>query len=155
MSTILRRTTALIVGVLALATLSNVPASASTPAVTYQSKAFQATNQVRVERDRVRLKRNACLKRYAVRQASRMARRDHGLWHQSMRPIARVCGMRMVGENVAYGYRSGTSVVVSGWMHSAGHRANILNGRYRQMAIGARRGDSGLWYAAQVFGRRA
>jgi uncharacterized protein YkwD len=58
-----------------------------------------------------------------------------------------------VGENVAYGYTSGREVV-QGWMHSPGHRANILNRGFRVVAVAAAESDSGRWYAAQVFGRR-
>ena len=42
---------------------------------------------------------------------------------------------RSAGENIAMGYSSAASVV-DGWMNSAGHRANILNGSYTQMGIG-------------------
>ncbi len=83
-----------------------------------------------------------------------MARQDR-MFHQDLRPILRQCGLSTVGENVAYGYRSGRSVVNDGWMHSEGHRRNILNRDFRLMGIGARKSDDGTWYAAQVFGRRA
>jgi uncharacterized protein YkwD len=46
-----------------------------------------------------------------------------------------------VGENLAWG--SGTLAtprsIVSAWMHSAGHRANILNGGFHVIGIGAAR----------------
>jgi uncharacterized protein YkwD len=60
-----------------------------------------------------------------------------------------------VGENVAYGYPNGRSVVNDGWMRSPGHRANILNPDFRLMGIGARKGHDGRWYVAQVLGRKA
>jgi len=60
----------------------------------------------------------------------------------------------MVGENIAMGYSSGRVVVNRGWMHSDGHRANILRREYRLMGIGAARDASGRWWASQVFGRR-
>jgi uncharacterized protein YkwD len=43
-----------------------------------------------------------------------------------------------VGENIAYGtlWLSTPRAIVSGWMHSPGHRANILDGRFRDTAIG-------------------
>jgi len=63
--------------------------------------------------------------------------------------------MRLVGENVAAGFPSGRSVVIDGWMKSEDHRANILERRYRRMAIVARKGDDGRWYVSQVFGRAA
>jgi uncharacterized protein YkwD len=40
-------------------------------------------------------------------------------------------------------------------MKSEGHRRNILDRRFRLMAIAARKGDDDRWYVAQVFGRRS
>jgi uncharacterized protein YkwD len=47
-----------------------------------------------------------------------------------------------VGENIAWGswdYATPGSIV-EGWMHSPPHRANILNGRFREIGIGVSRG---------------
>lgn len=43
-----------------------------------------------------------------------------------------------VGENIAWGSggRSTPSSIVSAWMHSPGHRHNILSGRFREIGIG-------------------
>jgi uncharacterized protein YkwD len=76
------------------------------------------------------------------------------MFHQDLQRVASDCGLSYAGENVAYGYDSGAAVVRA-WMNSSGHRANILNGHYRAMGIGARRAADGTWYVAQVFGRRA
>ena len=40
------------------------------------------------------------------------------------------------GENIAYGYNSSASVM-NGWVNSQGHYANIINGSYRSVGIGA------------------
>jgi hypothetical protein len=47
-------------------------------------------------------------------------------------------GSWTVGENIAWGSGSlATPVsIVDGWMHSAGHRANILNGSFAEIGIG-------------------
>jgi uncharacterized protein YkwD len=44
----------------------------------------------------------------------------------------------VLGENIAWGAGSWASAraVMRAWMHSAGHRRNILTGRYRQVGIG-------------------
>lgn len=42
---------------------------------------------------------------------------------------------RTAGENIAMGYRSPQSVV-DGWMNSPGHRANILNGSFKEIGMG-------------------
>ena len=49
------------------------------------------------------------------------------------------------GENVAMGYPTARSVVRA-WMHSAGHRANILNARFRHLGVGLRRAADGTPY---------
>ncbi|MDQ6800721.1 MAG: CAP domain-containing protein [Acidobacteriota bacterium] len=41
---------------------------------------------------------------------------------------------REVGENLALGYRSADSVV-DGWMHSPGHRANVLGAHFREVGV--------------------
>ena len=62
-----------------------------------------------------------------------------------------------VGENIAAGY-STASAVVSGWMNSSGHRANILNANYTEIGIGYEflKEDTGSinynHYWTQVFG---
>lgn len=42
---------------------------------------------------------------------------------------------RTAGENIAMGYRTPQSVV-NGWMNSPGHRANILNGNFKEIGMG-------------------
>ena len=39
------------------------------------------------------------------------------------------------GENIAWGYRTAEEVV-DGWMHSAGHRANILSSNFNRLGVG-------------------
>ena len=40
-----------------------------------------------------------------------------------------------VGENIAAGYAS-PEAVMSGWMNSSGHRANILNCNFTEIGVG-------------------
>ena len=65
---------------------------------------------------------------------------------------ARAAGFtRPAGENIAWGYRSATEVV-TGWMNSPGHRANILNCRSTTVGVGVAFNASGNPYYTQVFG---
>ncbi len=82
-----------------------------------------------------------------------MANRNHMLPHQDLGRVMRRCNLRTAGENIAAGHPTGRAVV-RGWMDSEGHRANILNRRYRLLGMAMRRSDNGTPYAAQVFGRR-
>lgn len=129
------------------------PAQAQTVAQEYQAEAFIVTNLQRLRYERVPLRHKACVQKWAVRQARKMARQER-MFHQDLARVAKDCGLSLAGENVAYGYPTGRSVVVDGWMKSKGHRANILKRDYRLMGVGARRAD-GVWYVAQVFGRKA
>ena len=54
---------------------------------------------------------------------------------------------RTAGENIAMGYRSPQSVV-DGWMNSAGHRKNILNGSFTKIGMGYVAGGN---YWTQMF----
>jgi uncharacterized protein YkwD len=56
------------------------------------------------------------------------------------------------GENVAMGYRT-PRAVVRAWMHSAGHRANILNRRFRHVGVGLKRDENGIKYWTLDFAR--
>lgn len=54
------------------------------------------------------------------------------------------------GENIAKGYLTAQSVV-SGWMNSSGHRANILNGSFKTIGVGAYTTSNGTTYWTQMF----
>lgn len=56
------------------------------------------------------------------------------------------------GENIAYGYNSVNTpeAVVDLWMHSEGHRANILNAGYQYIGVGLYQ-ENNAWYWTQVF----
>jgi uncharacterized protein YkwD len=57
---------------------------------------------------------------------------------------------RMIGENLAAGYTSASSVV-NAWMNSEGHRANILKDGYTQIGIGITKDKDGRIYWVQIF----
>jgi uncharacterized protein YkwD len=56
------------------------------------------------------------------------------------------------GENIAMRQTSAATVVDS-WMHSSGHRANILSTSVTEIGIGFARDSAGRPYYVQVFGR--
>ena len=63
-------------------------------------------------------------------------------------------GWTAVGENIAAGYQTPESVV-SGWMDSPGHRANILSPKYTEIGIGLVSGGGKFGtYWTQEFGAR-
>ncbi|KKU51619.1 MAG: hypothetical protein A3H69_05845 [Candidatus Sungbacteria bacterium RIFCSPLOWO2_02_FULL_47_9] len=63
-----------------------------------------------------------------------------------------------VGENLALGNFSDDHALVQAWMNSPGHRANILNPRYRDIGVAVRHGvfeGREVWLAVQAFGKNA
>ncbi|MFJ5548112.1 CAP domain-containing protein [Streptomyces sp. NPDC093225] len=55
-----------------------------------------------------------------------------------------------LGENIAQGQQD-AAAVVDAWMHSPGHRANILNCKFTEIGVGVDRGTGGPWWT-QDFG---
>jgi uncharacterized protein YkwD/outer membrane murein-binding lipoprotein Lpp len=61
----------------------------------------------------------------------------------------------VIGENLALGNFNGDKALVDAWMASPGHRANILNTRYREIGIAVGQGvfeGKKTWIAVQEFG---
>jgi uncharacterized protein YkwD len=54
-------------------------------------------------------------------------------------------------ENIAWGYRSGADVM-TGWMNSAGHRANILDCTAKTVGVGVAYATNGNPYYTEDFG---
>jgi uncharacterized protein YkwD len=142
----------LAVALAAVVALTAAPAPAATPAeVRYGNKVINVVNNIRDNHNRVELRKNRCLQRFANKHAAWMAKTGN-LEHQKLGRIQRACGVGWVGENIASGNIT-ANAMVRNWMSSSGHRANILRRQYRLTGVGARRGG-GQWWAAQVFGRK-
>ncbi|MFA5997725.1 MAG: CAP domain-containing protein [Candidatus Paceibacterota bacterium] len=61
----------------------------------------------------------------------------------------------VVGENLALGDFEGDAGVVTAWMNSPGHRANILNTHYQEIGVAVGQGmyeGRKTWLAVQAFG---
>lgn len=61
-----------------------------------------------------------------------------------------------IGENIALGNFEGSRGLVTSWMNSPGHRANILNKNYTEIGISAISGTykgQKVWISAQIFGK--
>jgi uncharacterized protein YkwD len=54
------------------------------------------------------------------------------------------------GENCAEGAQT-PAEVMDMWMHSDGHRGNILNPNYKEIGIGVATSQNGIRYWTQVF----
>lgn len=130
------------------------PATALTATETkaYDAEIKKYTNIERTKRELRTLKHHSCLDRYAQAHANRLAKQTTDrLYHQDLKVVLKKCNMRTVGENAAFGFKTGREAVV-GWMNSKGHRANLLNSKYRLLGIGVATNAKGRVYSVQVFG---
>jgi uncharacterized protein YkwD len=105
-------------------------------------------NRERAHHGLAQLKLNKRLARAARRHARDMARRNYfshdtlggGSFVDRIRREGYLKGAHSwtVGENLAWGSRglSRPRVIMRMWMNSPGHRANILNGSFREIGIG-------------------
>ena len=57
------------------------------------------------------------------------------------------------GENIAYNFATAAEVM-TGWMNSPGHRANILNSNYTEIGVSVRADATGALYFTQDFGKQ-
>lgn len=118
------------------------------------------TNAERTRAGLAALAPNTRLMRAAQMHAEQMAqtgRLDHVLPNTAYpRPEDRLAAVgyrwQSYAENVAFGQRT-AAAVVSGWMQSAGHRANMMHPAYTEMGAGYARDSSARPYWVQVFGK--
>ena len=144
----------LAVALMAAVALVAGPAPAATPVQTkYANKVVEVVNTIRANNDQAKLKKNACLTRFAVKRAEYLAKaKDKALPHSNLATIQKACGVGWVGENVAYGALTAKQMVQM-WMNSPLHKQNILLPQFR-LTGGAVRKSGGVWWAAQVFGKK-
>jgi uncharacterized protein YkwD len=117
-------------------------------ATTVEDSFTARLNAERTSRDIPALTVRASLVNVARAQAQRMATAN--VLYHNPNLTTDVTNWRWVGENVGYG---GTAAVVhSAFMHSAPHKANILDRDYTEVGIGAVVQDGRVW-VAQVFRR--
>lgn len=105
----------------------------------YVNQVLQLVNQERASRGLQPLTLDAKASAAAQVRATECARS-----FSHTRPDGRSCftalkdggvSYRRAGENIAYGQRT-PSAVMTDWMNSSGHRANILNSNYTSIGIG-------------------
>ena len=159
-----RLSVAIMIGVVTLCSTparSGMPLGAR-PAVTSSVTAdvVDLTNVERTRNGRASLRVNTRLMHAAQIQAEQMARAGqlaHVLPHAaypsaSDRLAAADYRWQAYGENVALG-QSSAMEALDGWMHSRGHRTNILNPDFTEMGAGYAMDRARRPYYVQVFAR--
>ena len=81
---------------------------------------------------------------------------ETGIYYSHTRPNGDSCFTilsKLNGENIAVNYQSSESVM-TGWMNSSGHRANILSTNFKSIGIGCFKSNS-VYYWVQSFSNRS
>jgi len=137
-----------------------VTSSGAVGATSDERKTFDLVNAERRARGESPLVWDAELTRMARIHSENMARQSFfnhkGPDGQGLRERSRasgISGFKALAENLAYnkGFADVASATVVGWMHSEGHRDNILNGEFTRSGIGIARSADGRVYITQVF----
>jgi len=139
---------------------AGAPAGAAAPAAaaTWQAQMLASINANRAAAGQAPLTRCGSLDRAAQAhtqdQAATNTMTHTGSDGSTIGPRANragYVGWTSLGENVAVGYTT-VDAVMTGWMNSAGHRANLLNGGYTHVGVGLAYSASGRAYWTQDFG---
>jgi len=132
---------------------SLLPSPVSATTLTPRARMYQATNNSRLNNGVRRVDIHWQISKLARQHSIAMANRG-SLFHTST-SVAQGTYLRginwsMWGENVGI---TGGSVadLQQAFMHSPGHRANILNNRFRRVALGTYRDDDGLLWVTVFF----
>jgi uncharacterized protein YkwD len=128
-----------------------VPASADGPSHdSTERRVIGLLNHVRARQGLARLRPSRPLGRAADRHTRDMIRRnffDHTSSDGTSfgKRLNRYTTAGQVGENIGYlqGSANAAPRIVRMWMHSAGHRAMILEGSFRKVGVGGRKGRLG------------
>ena len=144
----------------AAATAADVPSGSGSPTSqragtvhprsdAWEAKVLALTNARRTAHGRKPLKASACADGFAEPWTRHMARTEV-LEHQSLDPFFSCPNTHYAGENIADGYDTPRQLV-SAWMHSPGHRANILSRHFHRIGVAGWVSAHGVTYATQDF----
>ena len=117
-------------------------------AAQYQADVLKATNAQRTAHGLKPMTSTSCLSSLATSWAAHLAS-TKTFTHQSLGPFLTKCDATAAAENIAMGNVTAQNVVTM-WMNSPEHRANLLNKAYTHVAIGAAKSGT-TWYVVQDF----
>jgi uncharacterized protein YkwD len=141
----------------ATSTAAAIPAQATMSAL--EQAVVDLTNQAREQNGLPPLQASPALVAMAQLQSNNMAQLNEmahvlpGVAEPTLQSRAEAAGYNYawLGENIAFNYPDATSVVTA-WMNSPEHRANILNPNYTDIGVGFAWNSLGQAYATEDFG---
>ncbi|WP_195251340.1 CAP domain-containing protein [Romboutsia sp. 1001713B170207_170306_H8] len=130
--------------------------STSNSFAAYQQEVVNLVNKERAKYGLSPLKSNASLANVATIKSQDMVNKNYfshtsptyGSPFDMMKQFG--ISYRTAGENIAMGQKT-PSEVVTAWMNSEGHRANILNANFTEIGIGIAQNSKGQLYWTQMF----
>jgi uncharacterized protein YkwD len=143
---------------------ANVPNPNITGTDLNSDEIIYLTNQEREENDStlVNLQKNNTLSNIAVIRVKDMFSKQYFAHISptgddvSKEAATNGYGYITIGENIALGNFGSSQGLLTAWMNSAGHRANILDKNYTEIGVDAEQGTyqgQSVWIAAQIFGK--
>jgi uncharacterized protein YkwD len=115
----------------------------------WEARVLKLTNARRVAHHLEPMKASPCADGFAESWTRHLARREV-LEHQSLTPFFTCPRTHTAGENIAAGYDT-PRALLSAWMHSPGHRANILNPHFDRIGVSGWVSAHGVTYATQDY----
>lgn len=123
----------------------------------YEAEVIRLVNEIRVQEGLSPLTTTSALSAAADQRAKELVS-----CYAHERPDGTSCftalhefgvSYRAAGENIAAGYPT-PEAVVTGWMNSSGHRANILNPSFKAIGVGhvSGRGSYGFYWVQMFIG---
>ena len=106
-----------------------------------------------VNKERKKAGRSELVMDKSLLETAMMRGFENVIYWSHTRPSGSLCfsaNSRMKGENIA-SWQTSPKQVMSSWMNSSGHRANILSAEYKSIGIGCVR-INGSYYWVQCFG---
>lgn len=130
--------------------IAGMPSPAGADNVTARRKTLQLLNQTRRNHGLPAFRLNANVSHFAWKHSKKMAERYRCIHTANLYDVVRRYSPSTWGENVG---AAGTLKRIRNlWMGSGGHRANILNPRFRRIGIGVVKARGLLWVTTIFYG---
>jgi uncharacterized protein YkwD len=130
--------------------LAGMSSTAHADDLARRNKMLHLLNHIRQTHGRPTFRLNVTVSHRAWLHSKAMASQNNIFHTGNLYDAVRVYRPSTWGENV--GMAGLLTRVRTLWMHSAGHRANILNTRYRRIGIGVVKARGAVWVTTIFYG---